>query len=1252
MNFKKEALYSMYKFQNQENSTLHSKLKDVCAFARNKAKYLTKLVFKTGIIVTEDGDNFFIAKIIFDHLTKINNSTNKICYILTDNDFIIQNFSSNALKMLNLNSSLLNHSVDITEFIKEFNDEFIKHIMNIKDNDISQSKKQIKTFLINKKYRNSNIITWRLEENGSVNRYRWRNSKQNFLKHYTLGNNNGNNESPYEFPTTHKNKTNFSPNGIVIENTSLYEPKSLDTSTQTHSNVNLKNNSKSSHIITPNVFITELGSSKIHKTNEKEANFYLSISDVLISKKQLGFLFKFERIQQWSMNNKNNNQLTKVCELKEDSIANSISSENNYSKIKDISDTIVKEKSAILDNISKKEDNIINHNFVPEIHNVFNLDFQKLAFIQEEMKDTNELRDELRKIAFSKITNTEQLKESETNEEQSENEEEEDELSSFDYQDRKNSSSLSSNSSSSKKNNYNTNTPKAPKFKSSFNLSPLTPFNQKHNDLYDFYRVDLTKIRYFCYNFKTRIIEEIKQSTLLSEVDLKTKYFLDDEMKLKTSNNSDANSDINNMDENTDLNNKSTLLLNTKKDSHQNEKIIIVNQIQKALNDKHTETEVIKLYVISIIIFILFISISTISLILYQSSSQKILTFFDLVFQSTDYLQGLLLSIFSVRELTLLSHEGYKNIYEPNRTLYIREMFDKATSYFQKSTTILGNLNAILNDLPAEEKTQFQSSEVEIIMLTDKRFTQKYLLSMENALMENTMALYHVSLLNFTDVISLNQDVFYFLKNSLNNIMIAAEEQINIFLEHFLVQTTNVRKDYIIFTVILVITYIICYIVYIYFLEQVEHRKKSYLAIFYEIGKGFILSSLSKCEHFSQKLQLEKKIESNNNHTQSFSSSSFIDKLDESQNFDMNIISTNISSNLRKEFASQISKEKKKQNKNVLATNKNFYKNKNIKLLVIFFCIFSCLAMYICIVFIFALLLSKDFDNFTQFIVSHSLYQNQYLFLFISIRELLYDEKRTLKGEDIYKSVRNNINNFYESMLVQRGEMVQYLRYLPQDFQDYYDHLTKCNLCEESELKISSNLTRINVNCSEFLYGSLVYGIRYLFSTFIEEVRMAKDYYDIAKQYGEKENITHNYTLLGSEFYDDIIPKNNVTKWTVFNNTEPMVIYNMTIHKNMIIINSFIFKTFFDKLTQETQNSIGNYNDLYSTILYISICFYLGIIVLFFVSGIVPFQINLSETIYKSKNMLSIIPKDVLATLPQVRKMLLIDFSNKQQPTY
>ena len=166
--------------------------------------------------------------------------------------------------------------------------------------------------------------------------------------------------------------------------------------------------------------------------------------------------------------NTNNNELTKVCESKEDSIG---------SKNKDNSEISLKNKSAFSDNISQKEENIIGHDFIPEIYNVFNLDFQKLAFVQKEMKDTNELRDELRKIAFSKITHTEQPKESEINEEQSENEdeeeeEEEEEFSSFDYPGRKNSScSLSSHSPSSKKeHNDNIDTTTHHKFKSSFNL--------------------------------------------------------------------------------------------------------------------------------------------------------------------------------------------------------------------------------------------------------------------------------------------------------------------------------------------------------------------------------------------------------------------------------------------------------------------------------------------------------------------------------------------------------------------------------------------------------------------------------------------------------------------------------------------------------------------------------------------------------------------------------------------------------------
>ena len=36
-----------------------------------------------------------------------------------------------------------------------------------------------------------------------------------------------------------------------------------------------------------------------------------------------------------------------------------------------------------------------------------------------------------------------------------------------------------------------------------------------------------------------------------------------------------------------------------------------------------------------------------------------------------------------------------------------------------------------------------------------------------------------------------------------------------------------------------------------------EERKQSYLSVFYEIGSNFIVTSLAKCEKFSQKIQLQ-----------------------------------------------------------------------------------------------------------------------------------------------------------------------------------------------------------------------------------------------------------------------------------------------------------------------------------------------------------------------------------------------------------
>ena len=69
------------------------------------------------------------------------------------------------------------------------------------------------------------------------------------------------------------------------------------------------------------------------------------------------------------------------------------------------------------------------------------------------------------------------------------------------------------------------------------------------------------------------------------------------------------------------------------------------------------------------------------------------------------------------------------------------------------------------------------------------------------------------------------------------------------------------------------------YFVFVYFFERVEERKESYLAIFYQIGNTFIVTSLAKCEKFSQKIQIES--ESDDNNVMSSSSDEFDDEENE-----------------------------------------------------------------------------------------------------------------------------------------------------------------------------------------------------------------------------------------------------------------------------------------------------------------------------------------------------------------------------------
>ena len=125
------------------------------------------------------------------------NDTNQLACVLTDSNFIIQTFTSNCVELLGLNSNIINSNQDITNFIKQFNEELQVIIINsnrefsdlegsemksidISANDNFNNNKNIneKSFeqmvkykkkLIKMKYSNPRKITWKLKDDKKKN---------------------------------------------------------------------------------------------------------------------------------------------------------------------------------------------------------------------------------------------------------------------------------------------------------------------------------------------------------------------------------------------------------------------------------------------------------------------------------------------------------------------------------------------------------------------------------------------------------------------------------------------------------------------------------------------------------------------------------------------------------------------------------------------------------------------------------------------------------------------------------------------------------------------------------------------------------------------------------------------------------------------------------------------------------------------------------------------------------------------------
>ena len=128
---------------------------------------------------------------------------------------------------------------------------------------------------------------------------------------------------------------------------------------------------------------------------------------------------------------------------------------------------------------------------------------------------------------------------------------------------------------------------------------------------------------------------------------------------------------------------------------------------------------------------------------------------------------------------------------------------------------------------------------------------------MQSAFIEASTSLFNIATKNINEIIPTEQDTFYFLKNSLNILMISFYKQGEVYMDELYKIIKYIEVIFIIGYILIFLVLIFIYFILTYSYNGVSKKKESYIEVFFKIGTSIIKSSLDKCEHFSKKLKKE-----------------------------------------------------------------------------------------------------------------------------------------------------------------------------------------------------------------------------------------------------------------------------------------------------------------------------------------------------------------------------------------------------------
>lgn len=1157
-----KALSSEYKkkFLNDYNQNLNFeiKFKEANIFFRNKSRYLIPLHVKTAFFPSENNTQYFITRILNENSSTTYNPNNYSCYVLTNSHLVIQNFSSNAINFLCLQSNSLNKAKEITENIKQFNEDYLRYLVDIEGEEENENKNIRKVLSGNFSNFNQYQISKKAKNDDKETLLRKTNLKHEIIR-----------------------KKYSSPTPITWIKTG--------------------NNSMEGE----------------RKANQDE-NFVLTVSDVKDFGEFLGFIFKFEPIWYWnlyektSMNNSIRDFSGSPRQMRKYGINPGKSSSNAYidevltyspekASIKYLGNNLNIESSMMINKNFLFGEIKIDKNFVPEIGKKFAINPEQISFVQNDTNkmDVDKMRNALRKQAENKINVQSQEEENKSSSDISS-------VYTSNYSSSFRMSSSEKKSEEAKKDDHN-----------------FTGKNQLLIDSNTYYHVNLSKIKLYLYDYKKRIIYESSQNENKSQIEIK---FNEDSLAIKAQTLSNTSKEQNN---NYSGKHRDRFYSFRQRKGIKNEKNdnpipltavsqeeILKKEIEVALKRNDSSKSIVLLHILSLFALFIIIAKAFIFAFVIVSRIDIIEDGVALLETAFNMLTMTLMGVYYSRELTLVNIDEYETIIS-NKTKYFEEHISALNSIFIGINEY--NSKMIISHIQLSDKDTAVLDEKAGVMfyVNDDLEVENITTRFKTVVSTVNIALFHIMNTTLSQLYTTNKDVFFFIYNAQNGLYLGHRQQIE-----FIKDKIDANFDRELVSIIIIFSVCEMMLIGAYFsirvgLKSVSVKKNSYLTVFFEIGKKVILKSLSKCEKFSARYQNENKNHYSSSNDLASETSSLSDKSEY-------IINEAITTQ-----TDQRGKVSKPKNKNY--SSDIFSANKQFIFLLIYILIFDSLIL------ILVLIYYNQTNYSVQIYLSENNIQKYAIIAFNLLREYMIDSNASFSFLPLKTIIPFIFQTIYKDFQSQRQTIRNSFRNLPSFFYENYYKINGKSICyigEESLKKYFPETT-----CDEFTGSSAELGLDKLLMYYFEDIRsmigLTKNLNNVASELGFK----YNYTLYGTKEYNDYIPEDESMK-TEYQKYSPMILFNSNIHRHLAAMLRFYIRPSFDELIAQIMKGIIQNLDRIEKVINIGVFCNLSEIILLYFFVWIPFIRRLNTSIYKTKNMLTIIPRDVLASVWNIQKLL------------